>query len=232
MTTGIRPRTSAVSVLIVDDDPIVRGVLRKIIERTPGAVCVGELGEADSLPEAAERLHPDVVLLDVRMPEMSGIEVLREMRAKGLPCRAVMLTTFDDDEALSAAVREGAKGYLLKDATLEELVGAIREVAAGGTHVRPVVTARVIQGLRELQWETGAGPAGGGGGATEAAPDLTPREVEVLRLMAGGYSNREIAGALGVAEGTVKNHVSSLLGKLGVRDRTRAVLKGLEMGCI
>ncbi len=221
-----------IRVLVVDDQTLVRRGLAELLGQSRDIRVVGEAGDGEEALRLARELAPDVVLLDVRMPEMSGIEVLREMRAKGLPCRAVMLTTFDDDEALSAAVREGAKGYLLKDATLEELVGAIREVAAGGTHVRPVVTARVIQGLRELQGETGAGPAGGGGGATEAAPDLTPREVEVLRLMAGGYSNREIAGALGVAEGTVKNHVSSLLGKLGVRDRTRAVLKGLEMGCI
>jgi DNA-binding NarL/FixJ family response regulator len=136
---------------------------------------------------------------------------------------SILLTTFDDDEALLDGVKAGARGYLLKDVSLEQLTSAIRAVAEGGTIIRPAVTERVMRGLEHVRRDFDA----------LSPPDpLTKREVEVLRLMAGGYSNREIADALGTAEGTVKNHASSILSKLGVRDRTRAVLKALELGYI
>lgn len=230
-----------IRVLVVDDQTLVRRGLAELLAGVPDITIVGEAADGEEALRLARERGPDVVLLDVRMPEMSGLEVLDELRAKNVASRALMLTTFDDDSALLEAVRRGAKGYLLKDATLEELAQAIRVVAAGGTYVRPVVTTRVLQGLRELQASgdtpptspapptAAAGPRGADAGADVG---LTPREVEILRLMAGGYSNREIAGALAVAEGTIKNHVSSILSKMGVRDRTRAVLKGLELGCI
>jgi DNA-binding NarL/FixJ family response regulator len=149
--------------------------------------------------------------------------VLKALQAEGALPPTIILTTFDDDAALLEAVRAGAKGYLLKDVSLEQLTAAIRDVAAGRTIIRPVVTERVLRGLEHVRRDFEA----------LSPPDpLTTREVEVLRLMAGGYSNREIAGALGTAEGTVKNHASSILSKLGVRDRTRAVLKALELGYI
>lgn len=175
--------------------------------------------------EAAEvirRAKPDVVLLDVRMPGRSGIEVLRELKELGPPA-TVLLTTFDDDEAVQEGLRAGARGFLLKDVAFEGLTQAIREVAAGRTLLRPAVTARARREIEELQPDF----------ESRERPDpLTRREVEVLRLIAGGYSNREIASMLGTSEGTIKNHTSAILAKMGVRDRTRAVLRALERGYI
>ncbi len=167
------------------------------------------------------RERPDVVLLDVRMPRKGGLDVLRELQAAQALPPTILLTTFDDDDALLEGVKSGARGYLLKDVSLEQLTDAIRAVAAGGTVIRPAITERVLRGLEHVARDFDA----------LSPPDaLTKRELEVLRLMAGGYSNREIADALGTAEGTVKNHTSSILSKLGVRDRTRAVLRALELG--
>jgi DNA-binding NarL/FixJ family response regulator len=184
---------------------------------------VAEAADGDEGLVAIRREHPDVVLLDLRMPKKTGIDVLRELQAEGTVPPTILLTTFDDDEALLDAVKAGAKGYLLKDVSLEQLTDAIRAVATGGSVIRPAVTERVLRGLEHVRRNFDA----------LSPPDpLTKRELEILRLMAGGYSNREIAEALGTAEGTVKNHASSILSKLGVRDRTRAVLKGLELGYI
>jgi DNA-binding NarL/FixJ family response regulator len=159
------------------------------------------------------------VLLDVRMPKKTGLDVLRETSGRLPP--TILLTTFDDDAVVLEAVRLGAKGFLLKDVTLEQLTEAVRAVAAGGSMILPAVSARVLRGL----------PAVAPAFDSLDRPDpLTAREAEVLRLMAGGFSNGEIARAAGTAEGTVKNHVSSILSKLGVRDRTRAVLRALELG--
>ena len=153
----------------------------------------------------------------------TGIDVLRELQAASALPPTIVLTTFDDDELLLEAVRAGAKGYLLKDVSLEVLTDAINAVAGGGTMIRPAMTERVLRGLEHVRRDYD----------TMTPPEpLTAREVEVLRLMAGGYSNREIADALGTAEGTVKNHASSILSKLGVRDRTRAVLTALERGLL
>jgi len=164
-----------------------------------------------------------VVLLDVRMPVMTGIEVIERLAANGQLPPTILLTTFDDSEVVIAGVRGGAKGFLLKDVTFETLTEAIRAVARGETLIRPTVTERVVKKIASAtpKFES-----------LDQPDPLTRREVEVLRLMAGGYSNREIAEALGTSEGTVKNHASSILSKLGVRDRTRAVLKGLELGYI
>jgi len=164
-----------------------------------------------------------VVLLDVRMPRKSGLDVVRELQAAGAMPPVLLLTTFDDDEALLEGMRAGAKGYLLKDVSLEVLTEAVRTLAAGGSMIRPAVTESVRRGIEHTSC---------GFDALSPPDPLTKREVEILRLMAGGYSNREIADALGSAEGTVKNHASSILSKLGVRDRTRAVLRALELGYI
>lgn len=157
------------------------------------------------------------------MPRRSGLAVLQALQESPDPPPTILLTTFDDDRALFDGVRAGAKGYLLKDVSLEVLTGAVRTVAAGGTVIQPAVTEHVLRGLQRTRRDFDA---------LSPADPLTKREVEILRLMAGGYSNREIADALGTAEGTVKNHASSILSKLGVRDRTRAVLKALEQGYI
>jgi len=164
-------------------------------------------------------VQPDVVLMDMRMPVMSGLEALQALSRTGQLPPTIILTTFDDDQLVLAGIKAGARGYLLKDVSLEQLVGAIRTVAAGGSLVQPAVTQKLLSGLEHMQT----------GFASLDKPDpLTERETEILRLMAGGFSNKEIANSLGVAEGTIKNHVSNILSKLGVRDRTRAVLKALE----
>jgi DNA-binding NarL/FixJ family response regulator len=213
----------AIRVVLVDDQTLVRQGIRSLLELAPDVSVVGEGEDGDAGIAAIRRDRPDVVLLDVRMPRKSGIEVLRELQASGELPPTILLTTFDDDELLLESVRAGARGYLLKDVSLEVLTDAIRAVAAGDTLIRPAVTERVLRGLEHVRRDFD----------TLSPPDpLTRREVEILRLMAGGYSNREIAEALGTAEGTVKNHASSILSKLGVRDRTRAVLTALERGYI
>jgi DNA-binding NarL/FixJ family response regulator len=212
-----------IRIVLVDDQTLVRQGIRSLLELAGDVTVVGEGEDGDAGIAAIRRERPDVVLLDVRMPRKSGIDVLRELGAAGDLPPTILLTTFDDDELLLEAVKAGAKGYLLKDVSLEALTAAIRAVAAGDTLIRPAVTERVLRGLEHVRRDFD----------TLSPPDpLTKREVEILRLMAGGYSNREIAEALGTAEGTVKNHASSILSKLGVRDRTRAVLTALERGYI
>ena len=212
-----------IRIVLVDDQTLVRRGIRALLELAGDAIIVAEAADGEEGIEAIRRERPDVVLLDLRMPKKNGIEVLCALNREGALPPTILLTTFDDDEALLAAIKAGARGYLLKDVTLEQLTGAIRTVASGGSLIRPAVTERVLRGLEHIPRDFDAlGP-----------PDpLTKREVEILRLMAGGYSNREIADALGTAEGTVKNHASSILSKLGVRDRTRAVLRAIEIGWI
>jgi len=212
-----------IRVVLVDDQTLVRQGIRSLLELAGDIAIVAEASDGEAGLAAIARERPDVVLLDVRMPRKSGLDVLRELQATGSLPPTILLTTFDDDEVLLEAVKAGAKGYLLKDVSLEQLTGAIHAVAAGGTVIRPALTERVLRGLEHVPRDFEA----------LSPPDpLTKREVEILRLMAGGYSNREISEALGTAEGTVKNHASSILSKLGVRDRTRAVLKALELGYI
>jgi len=212
-----------IRVVLVDDQTLVRRGIRSLLELAGDIEIVAEAADGDEGIATILRERPDVVLLDVRMPRKDGLEVLRELQeARALP-PTVLLTTFDDDEVLLEAVKAGARGYMLKDVSLEQLTDAIRSVAGGGTMIRPALTERVLRGLEHVRRDFDA---------LDPPVPLTKREVEILRLMAGGYSNREIAGALGTAEGTVKNHASSILSKLGVRDRTRAVLKALERGYI
>ena len=212
-----------IRVVLIDDQTLVRRGIRSLLELAGDVAIVAEAADGEEGIAVIRREHPDVVLLDVRMPKKSGLDLLREMRDAGDLPPTILLTTFDDDEVLLEGVKAGARGYLLKDVSLEQLTAAIRAVATGGTLLRPAVTERVLRGLEHIRRDFDS----------LSPPDpLTKREVEILRLMAGGYSNREIAGALGTAEGTIKNHASSILSKLGVRDRTRAVLKALELGYI
>lgn len=209
---------------IVENQELVRQGLRRILELDPELAVVGEARDGEEALKLVRESHPDVVLLDVRMPKLDGIGVLRTLGSNGQqfpPC--LMLTTFDDPDALLAAVRAGAKGYLLKDVSFEQLTAAIRALAGGGTFIQPTVTEGLLRGLDGVR-----GSSAARADSDEPEDPLTGRELEVLRLMAGGYSNREIARALFVAERTVKNHVSSILAKLYVRDRTRAVLKALD----
>jgi len=212
-----------IRVAIVDDQTLVRRGIRSLLELAGDIEVVAEAADGEEAMTVVTRTRPDVVLLDVRMPRKSGVDVLRDLQALADPPPAILLTTFDDDEALLDGVKAGSKGYLLKDVSLEVLTEAVRTVAAGGTVIRPAVTEHVLRGLRHTPRDFEA---------LNPPDPLTKREVEILRLMAGGYSNKEIAEALGTAEGTVKNHASSILSKLGVRDRTRAVLKALEQGFI
>jgi DNA-binding NarL/FixJ family response regulator len=206
-----------IRVFIADDQLLVRQGIRTLLEMDGGIEVVGEAGDGSEVIEAVPRTAVDVLLLDVRMPRKSGIEVLRELDARLPP--TLILTTFDDADVVLDGIRAGARGFLLKDVSYNQLIAAIRAVASGGTVFQPAVTERLLRFA-----ETVRRPA-----VTE---HLTEREIEVVRLMSGGYSNREIAHALGTAEGTIKNHVSSILAKFGVRDRTRAVLKALESGLL
>ena len=212
-----------INVLLVDDQTLVRQGVRSLLDLSEDIRVVAEAGDGQQALQMIPESRPDVVLLDMRMPNMSGLDVLNAMKDReGMP-PVIILTTFDDDQLVLAGMKAGAKGYLLKDVSLDQLVDAVKIVAAGGSLVAPVVTQRLLSGLKNMQNDF----------ASLDRPDpLTDRETEILRLMASGYSNKEIANSLGVAEGTVKNHGSNILSKLGVRDRTRAVLKAFELGIV
>jgi len=212
-----------IEVCLVDDQTLVRQGIRSLLELSDSIRVVAEAGDGAQAVQTIPEVRPDVVLLDLRMPGMSGIDVLNALAARGELPPTIILTTFDDDQLVLAGLKAGARGYLLKDVSLEQLVNAVRTVADGGSLVAPVVTQRLLSGLERMHNDF----------TSLDRPDpLTERETEILRLMAGGYSNKEIANSLGVAEGTVKNHVSNILSKLGVRDRTRAVLKAFELGIV
>ncbi|MGH8125662.1 MAG: response regulator [Rhodanobacteraceae bacterium] len=212
-----------ISVCLVDDQNLVRQGIRSLLELSSEIQVVAECQDGVSALETIPKTKPDVVLLDMRMPGKSGLDVLNTFAAQGAVPPTIILTTFDDDQLVLAGLRAGARGYLLKDVSLEQLVDAIKTVAAGGSLIAPVVTQRLLAGVGRIHNEF----------TSLGQPDpLTDRETEILRLMSGGYSNKEIANSLRVAEGTVKNHVSNILSKLGVRDRTRAVLKALELGIV
>lgn len=212
-----------IHVVLVEDQTLVRMGIRSLLELSDDIRVAGEAGDGRTAIEVITACKPDVVLLDMRMPELDGLGVLRELTAAGALPPTLILTTFDDDELVFEGVRAGAKGFLLKDVSLERLTDAIRQLAAGGSYLQPAITERVVRLLSQPQKKQEP---------IAPADRLTERELEVLRLMAGGYSNREIAGTLGISEGTIKNHISNVLSKMGVRDRTRAVLRGLEIGLL
>jgi DNA-binding NarL/FixJ family response regulator len=209
--------------MLVDDQNLVRKGVRSLLELSEEIEVVAEAADGAEAIRMVPEIGPDVVLLDMRMPGLSGLDVLRDLAGKDQLPPTIILTTFDDDELLLAGIQAGARGYLLKDVSLADLVNAIKTVAEGGSIVKPAVTQRLLKGLEKLHNEFSS---------LDRPDPLTERETEILRLMAGGYSNKEIANSLGVAEGTVKNHVSNILSKMGVRDRTRAVLKAFELGQI
>ena len=212
-----------IRICLVEDQTIVREGLRALLALSGDIEVVAEAADGAEAIEVVERENPDVILLDLRMPKLDGVGLLRTLRERGSLRPALILTTFDDDSRLFDAVRAGAKGWLLKDVSLERLTDAIRTVASGGTCIDPVITERIVRALDG---------AGVGFDAAELPEPLTDREKTILRFLAGGYSNREIAEALTISDGTVKNHISSVLAKLGVRDRTRAVLKAIDLGLI
>ncbi len=210
-------------VALIDDQTLVREGIRGLLELSDRVDVVAEGSDGEQALDLAREYSPDVILMDMRMPKMSGAQGIRALRDAGIDTPVIILTTFDDHEQVLEAVEAGARGYLMKDVSLENLIDAIESVAAGETSIQPAVTESLLRGLSQ------SAPAFAASDAPEA---LTPRETEVVRLMAGGYSNREIARALSKSEGTIKNHVSNILSKLGVRDRTRAVLKAIELRLI
>ena len=214
-----------IRIVLADDHMLVREGIRALLALVPDMSLVGEAKDGAEAVRVVVDARPDVLLLDMRMPGGDGLWVVRELRRRELLPPTLILWTFDDDAAALDVVRAGARGFLLKDVTLDRLVNAVRTLAAGGTMIRPLMTARAEGELATRGVRIPAAPDG------EIA-DLTEREREVLRLLASGFSNREIARALFVAEGTVKNHVSNILTKMGVRDRTRAVIKAAERGLL
>lgn len=210
-------------VVLVDDHTLVRHGIRSLLEIAEVEV-VGEADDGQAGLEVVAATHPDVVLLDLRMPRYDGLWMLNTLRERGVDVPVLVLTTFDDDTLVLDALRAGARGYLLKDVTVDQLTRAVRALADGGTLVAPSITSRMLRALR-------ARPTAGTDDAPAPQP-LTERELEVLRLVAEGWSNREISRALHLVEGTVKNHVSAILLKLAARDRTNAVLRALHLGIL
>jgi NarL family two-component system response regulator LiaR len=206
-----------IRVLIVDDHAVVREGLRSFLELQEGMTVVGEAEDGEEAVAAAEQLRPDVVLMDLVMPKVDGVEAMRRLRERVPAARVIVLTSFLEDERLLPAVRAGAAGYLLKNAQPQELARAIRTAHEGEALIDPAVAARLVDALAA-------------GKPDDRFDDLTPREREVLELIGRGFSNKRIAQELGAAEKTVKNHVSHVLAKLGVADRTQAALYVSRVG--
>jgi DNA-binding NarL/FixJ family response regulator len=214
----------AIRVVLADDQELVRSGFVMILNGQPDIQVVAEAGGGEAALEAVREHKPDVVLLDVRMPGMDGIEAARVVCAE-TNCRVIMLTTFDQDDYVYDALYAGASGFLLKDVRRDDLVHAVRVVAAGDSLLAPTVTRRLIRDLARNRPREGRQPA-------QRLAVLTARELETLRLLGRGLSNTEIAVAMVVSEHTVKTHVSNLLTKLGLRDRTQAVITAYETGLI
>ena len=210
-----------IRVVLVDDQKLVRQGVRGLLELVPDIDVVGEASDGEEALGKVPELKPDVLLLDIRMPRLDGIGVLEALSEAGTLPPTLVLTTFEDGDAAIAAIKAGAKGLMLKDVSLEDLTAAIRALAAGKTAFQPATTESLMSAIRRSP----SAPSD-----NYVAEVLSVREREVLHLICAGYSNREIADLLALAEGTVKNHVSNLLLKLDARDRTRAALKALRQG--
>ena len=209
-----------IRVCLVDDQELVRRGLKALLELLGGIEVAAEAADGEAALEAVASCKPDVLLLDVRMPKLNGVQVVEALASRGNLPPTLLLTTFEDDSALIQGVKAGARGYLLKGASPETLLAALRAVAAGGTYLyAPLVSDITREGMRQSD-------------VPDVLDALTERELEILRLMASGIGNREIATALALREGTVKNHVSSIFSKLGVTDRTKAVLRAIASGLV
>jgi DNA-binding NarL/FixJ family response regulator len=211
-----------IRVLVVDDQPLVRSGFRMVLEERPDLELAGEASDGLQALELARELDPDVILMDVRMPNLDGVEATRQLVEAGTRARILVLTTFDLDEYVYAAIRAGASGFLLKDVEPAELVDAIRVVAAGNSLFGPAATERLVARFAQQP-----SPEAG-----RSLDELTDREKEILRLLATGLSNAELAEHLFLSETTVKTHVSSILRKLHVRDRVQAVIAAYDAGLV
>lgn len=217
--------TEKITILIVDDQRLMRDGLRTLLELEDDLAVVGEAGNGEEAIARYAELQPTIVLMDVRMPGMDGVEATRRLHAQWPNVKVIILTTFDEDEYIFEGLRAGALGYLLKAVSSDELADAIRRVAAGQALIDPAVTRKVVDAFARLAPPARSINAG-------LAETLSERELDILKLVANGLSNRAIAERLYLAEGTVKNYVTSLLGKIGVRDRTQAALRGRELGLL
>ena len=207
-----------IKILIVDDHTLVREGLTTILSRQPDFDVVGEASDGVQAVDVARALHPDVILMDLRMPNMSGVEAMRRINAEDPDIKIIVLTTFDTDEYIFDAVEAGAKGYLLKDTSRDELFAAVRAVCKGESLIEPGVAARLITRFQEL---------------SQPDPDsLSDREVQVLQLVARGSANKQIAAELLISESTVKTHIANIFSKMNVRHRTQAVTQALQKGII
>ena len=212
-----------IKVLLVDDQMLVREGIKSLLNLSDKVTVVDEAQDGSQVLPAINRSQPDVILLDLSMPVMDGISTLNLLQESAIDIPVIILTTFDDHEFILRGIQAGAKGYLLKDVSLETLIGGIETVHRGERLMQPALTERLLQGLQRQTSDFTAPPM---------IEPLSPKEREVLGLMASGCSNKEISLALHKSEGTIKNHVSNLLAKLGVRDRTRAVLIAIEKGIL
>jgi DNA-binding NarL/FixJ family response regulator len=217
-----------IRVLLVDDQALFREGLRTLLSIRPDLEVVGEAENGRAAVEMAAQLRPDVILMDLRMPVLNGVAATRQLQMEQPDSKVIVLTTFDDDEYVFDGLRAGAVGYLLKDVSSDKLVEAIRAAARGETFLEPSIAARVVAEFTRLSGERRPLP----GKERPLVEPLSERELEILGVLAAGASNREIAQQLYITEGTVKNHVTNILGKLGVRDRTQAALKARELGLV
>lgn len=230
----------SVRVVLVDDTRMFRDGLRMVIDMEEDLTVVGVAGDGAEGLEVVHRVQPDVVLMDIRMPVMDGVEATRRIKAEWPRIHVIILTTYSDDEFIFEGLKAGAVGYMVKDLPASELVQAIRTVQQGGALIPPAIAARLVAEYARLAAGSPApvapaAPAGRSESAGEQRPrvaDLTPRETEILKLVAGGLSNREIAEQLFLTEGTVKNYVSSVFAKLHARDRAQAVSLALRQGLV
>lgn len=215
-----------IKILICDDQSLFREALRTLLGSFDELNVIGEAANGEEALRQAVSLSPDVVLMDLRMPIMDGVEATRRISQLGKGIKVIVLTTFDDDETVFDGLRAGAVGYLLKDVSSEKLIEAIQAAHKGDYFLLPSITAKVVSEFSKISKPIRKHK-------DEMIPDpLSPREIEILRVVATGASNKEIADQLFISEGTVKNHLSSILGKLGVRDRMQAILKAKELGII
>ena len=219
-----------IKILLVDDQPLFREGLRTLLSVQSDFEIVGEAGNGEEAIKLARTLQPAVVLMDLQMPVLDGVAATRCLKTEQPDCRVIVLTTFDDDENVFDGLRAGAVGYLLKDAPSEKLCEAIRLAARGESFLQPSVAAKVVAEFARLTSTASKTAAPSQLHNEPLIEPLSDREREILSLISSGASNREIANTLFLAEGTVKNHVTNILGKLGVRDRTQAALKAREMG--